>query len=188
MPQSLGRTSGSIGFNFTGTGSPAILYLIGEGIGGLVYIPDDSGYPGDHRRIPILLGAVSGIAPQSAVSSFQAQIIYDKTILYSESGNVKHGSEFDTLSVINTIGTSDTLAILPFIAMLGDNMKTPVSIANFQWLNANGQPANYQSQTQDGIFHLLGICPAGGNRLYNPDGQVTMARSEERRVGKEEKV
>src|SRR3989339_731220 len=41
-PKYGGRTSGGIGFDYAGTSSPATVVLFGEGIGGMVTIPDDS--------------------------------------------------------------------------------------------------------------------------------------------------
>src|SRR5258708_23695031 len=52
-----------------------------------------------------------------------------------------------------------------------------MNIVDFAWLDGAGQPADFDVETTSGIFHMLGICPAGGNRLYNPDGQVTMAHN-----------
>jgi hypothetical protein len=45
----------------------------------------------------------------------------------------------------------------------------------FTWLDGAGLPAQIDVATDSGTFYLLGICPAGGTRLYNPDGQVSMA-------------
>ncbi|MFI5263923.1 MAG: hypothetical protein ACHQM6_05355, partial [Candidatus Kapaibacterium sp.] len=174
-PKYIGRTSGRIGFDFGGAGSPAILSLFGQGLGGLVRIPDDSGYAGDHKNIPLLLEKVPVASVQSAATNFEARIAYDKTVLWSSGGNIQHGARYDTLTINSAVGSSDTLALIPFIAMLGESRTSPMSIVDFAWLDGAGQPADYDVETESGTFYLLGICPAGGTRLFNPDGQVSMA-------------
>ena len=173
-PKSIGRTSGRIGFVYNGPSSPAILNVFGQGLGGLVSIKDDSGYAGDHKNIPMILEKVPVTSVQSAATNFSARIAYDKTVLYSSAGSVQHGARFDTITVSGSIGSDSILANLPFVAMLGESTTSPMNIVEFNWLDGAGQPADFDAETESGTFHLLGICPAGGTRLYNPDGQVSM--------------
>jgi hypothetical protein len=49
-----------------------------------------------------------------------------------------------------------------------------MDLVEFVWLDAQGQPANYDVQTESGTFKLLGVCEEGGKRLFNPDGQVAI--------------
>ncbi len=172
-PHYIGRTSGRIAFDY-GSSSPAILSLFGQGIGGLVVIKADSGYAGDHKNIPMILEKVPISSVQSAATNFSARIAYDKTVLYS-SGSVQHGNRYDTLTVSGSLTSTDTLAFIPFTAMLGESTSSPMNIVDFAWLDGAGQPADFDAETGSGTFYMLGICPAGGTRLYNPDGQVSMA-------------
>ncbi|MDP4228849.1 MAG: SBBP repeat-containing protein [Bacteroidota bacterium] len=173
-PKFIGRTSGRIGFEYGGN-SPAILTVFGQGLGGLVSIYDDSGYAGDHKHIPMILGKVPVTSVQSEATNFSARIAYDRTVLYPSSGNVQHGARFDTVTVSGSIGGDSILANLPFTAMLGKSTSSPMNIVDFSWLDAAGEPADYDVETESGTFYLLGICPAGGTRLYDPDGLVSLA-------------
>lgn len=173
-PKFIGRTSGRIGFDY-GANSPAILTVFGQGLGGLVRIPDDSGYAGDHKNIPMILEKVPVTSVQSVATNFQARVAYDKTVLCPSAGSIQHGNRFDTLTISSSLGASDTLALIPFIAMLGQSKTSPMNIVDFAWLDGAGQPADYDNETESGTFYLLGICPAGGARLFNPDGQISMA-------------
>jgi hypothetical protein len=96
-------------------------------------------------------------------------------VLYPSSGNIQHGARFDTVTVSGSIGSDSILSDLPFIAMLGESTTSPMNLVDFTWLDGSGQPADFDVETESGTFYMLGICPAGGNRLYNPDGQVSMA-------------
>ncbi len=178
-PKYIGRTSGRIGFANNSPNSPAILSVFGQGLGGLVSIKDDSGYAGDHKNIPMILEKVPITSVQSEATNFSARITYDRTVLYPSSGSIQHGARFDTVSINGALpatpDASGTLALLPFTVMLGESTISPMNIVDFVWLDGSGQPADYDVETSSGTFHMLGICPAGGNRLYNPDGQVTMA-------------
>ena len=174
-PKYIGRTSGRIGFVYNGPSSPAILNVFGQGLGGLVSIADDSGYAGDHKNISMILGKVPVTSVQSAATNFSARIAYDRTVLYPSSGSVQHGARFDTVTVNGSIGSDSILADLPFVAMLGESMTSPMNLVDFAWLDGAGQPADFDAETSSGTFYMLGICPAGGTRLFNPDGQVSTA-------------
>jgi hypothetical protein len=174
-PHYIGRTSGRIAFPYNGASSPAILNVFGQGLGGLVSIKDDSGYAGDHKNIPILLEKVPASSVQSEATNFSARIAYDRSVLYPSSGIIQHGARFDTVNITGAIGASETLAVLPFVAMLGESTTSPMNIVDFTWLDGSGNPADFDVETQSGTFHMLGICPAGGQRLYDPDGQISIA-------------
>jgi hypothetical protein len=176
-PRYVGRTSGRIGFYYNGAagGTPALLSLFGQGLGGAVRIPDDSGYAGDHKNIPMLLEDVPVSSMQSEATNFSARIAYDRSVLYPSTGSIQHGVRYDTVSITGAIGASETLAVLPFVAMLGESTTSPMNIVDFTWLDGSGNPADFDVETESGTFHMLGICPAGGNRLYNPDGKVSIA-------------
>src|SRR5207302_11056979 len=117
---------------------------------------------------------------QSEATNFSARIAYDRTVLFPSVGNIQHGARYDTVTITGSLPSapdaSGTLALLPFVAMLGESTTSPMNIVDFAWLDGSGQPADYDVETTSGTFHLLGICPAGGNRLFNPDGIVSMAQ------------
>ncbi|MBS1904945.1 MAG: choice-of-anchor D domain-containing protein [Bacteroidetes bacterium] len=175
-PKYIGRASGRIGFEYSGVGSPAVLTTFGQGLGGRVRIPDDSGYPGDHRVVPMILENVPVSSLQSVATNFQARVLYDASVLFPTSGTVKHGTRFDTLDITGSIGADSVLARIPFVAMLGESSQSPMSVVNFAWLDDSGQPADYDVESESGTFDVLGLCTSGGTRLFDPNGVVQIAR------------
>jgi len=176
-PHYIGRTSGRVAFAYNGPSTPAILNVFGQGLGGAVAIMDDSGFAGDHKNIPMILEKVPVSSVQSEATNFSARIAYDRTVLYPSSGVIQKGNRFDTVAIKGSLSSTDTIGFIRFTALLGENTTSPMNLVDFAWLDGAGQPADYDVETSSGTFYMLGICPAGGNRLYNPDGQVGMSIS-----------
>jgi hypothetical protein len=141
----------------------------------LLSLANASGYAGDHKNISLVLKNAPISSVQSLATNFSAKIAYDRTVLYPSSGSIQHGARFDTVTVSGSIGSDSILSNLPFIAMLGESTTSSMNLVDFTWLDGSGQPADFDVETQSGTFYLLGICPAGGTRLYDPDGQVSIA-------------
>ena len=175
-PKYIGRTSGRIAFDYNGIGSPAILTVFGQGLGGSVSLADDSAYMGDHRDIQMRLKKVPMSSVLSTVTNFSARILYDATILYPTIGNIAHGSRFDTVTVAGSLGIDSILMRIPFVAMLGLSGESPMNIVDFQWFDGSGHPADLDVETESATFRLLGICNSGGERLFNPNGTVAITR------------
>jgi hypothetical protein len=170
----IGRATGRISFDY-GAANPAILSLFGQGLGGLVLIKDDSGYAGDKRNIPLVLQNVPASSVQSSITNYSARITYNRTDLYSSGGLIQSGNLYDTVTMKGSLQPDNSLGSVPFTVLLGENIKSPLNIVDFSWLDDSGQPLDFDVDTKSGTFTLLGICPAGGNRLYDPNGQVSMA-------------
>ncbi len=60
------------------------------------------------------------------------------------------------------------------IACLGDRIQTDVELLEFDWLDDAGKSINYDTELQSGAFKVLGICPEGGERLYDISGKAQM--------------
>jgi hypothetical protein len=174
-PKFIGRTSGRIGFDYNGPGSPAVLNLFGQGLGGLVRMLDDSAYSGQHRDVPLILEKVPVSSVQSVATNFKARVLYDKTVLYPTDNTIEQGVRYDTVTLTGSLGIDEVIARIPFIAMLGMSQISPMSIVDFQWLDASGNPADFEVETESGTFKVLDICDQGGKRLYDPDGKVSMS-------------
>jgi hypothetical protein len=155
-PRYIGRTSGRIGFANNGSNSPLVLNVFGQGIGGLLKIPNDSGYGGDHKNLPLILENESVATVQPFATNYRARIAYDKTVLSASGANIQAGNKFDTLTISNSLGISDTLAFIPFIVLQGKAAVSPMRIVDFLWLNSAGQPSGHDAETESGIFHILG--------------------------------
>ncbi|MFI5264712.1 MAG: choice-of-anchor D domain-containing protein, partial [Candidatus Kapaibacterium sp.] len=159
-PGLIGRTSGRIGFANNTSNSPVILSVFGQGIGGLLMIPNDSGYSGDHKNVPMILENEPLALVHLVATNYRAHIAYDKTVLSASGGNVQTGNTFDTLTISSSLGTSDTIALIPFVALSSKGATSPMRIVDFTWLDGTGQPANHDVETESGIFHELnGVKP-----------------------------
>jgi len=165
-PKFVGRTSGRIGFEYNGVGSPAIAQLFGSGIGGLVYVPNDSGYPGDRKSIRLVLANVKPEGIASIASKFRATIRLKNSLVAPLDGSstiIQNDSMYITVN--GTIGTTTELAQIPIIVGLGAIEYTYIDIVEFRLEDNNGNPVEYNFETSSGIFMLLGICREGGSRL-----------------------
>ena len=64
-------------------------------------------------------------------------------------------------------GASDTLAILKFIACLGNDTASALTLSDSKVIDGKVNLSN-----ENGEFKLLGICKEGGTRLINPSGKA----------------
>lgn len=169
-PKYGGRTSGRIGFEYNGVGSPAIVHLFGAGIGGLVFIPSDSGYAGDKLHISLILDKVKPEGIQALASKFSVILKFQGTILAPQDYSKISGYSNDTISVYleGPISNSNTLITLPVTAGLGNIEQTDIQISDFKLYDHAGKQIEYDVDYRYGSFTLLGICEEGGNRLVNP--------------------
>ncbi|MES2765210.1 MAG: choice-of-anchor D domain-containing protein [Bacteroidota bacterium] len=183
-PKYIGRTSGQIGFDYAGMagGRPAVVQLFGQGIGGMVYVVDDSAYVGKTYDMKLMLGKIkpSSIA-QTSATAFKAKLAFSNTILtptkkaLSGSTVFKRSTEVDTLEITRQWNSqSSELARIPMVATLGDRIQTDVELLEFDWLDDAGKSIGYDTEVRSGVFKTLGICPEGGDRLYDIGGTAQM--------------
>ena len=170
MPRYGGRTSGQLGFEYDGAGSPAIVQLFGTGKGGLVYAADDSAYAGDQFNIKLMLGNVKPEGIAKLATDYEATIRFQRTLL-APSGSIDWQSTVDSIYVTikGKIGSTLELSEIPVIACLGNIEETSIDVVETNLLDKSGNPIEYEFEKQNGIFTLLGICREGVARLINPD-------------------
>jgi hypothetical protein len=172
-----GRTSGQLGFEYSGVGSPAIAQLFGTGIGGLVTVTNDSAFAGEHRVLKLIMSKVKPEGIASIAPNYEAKIRFQNTILSPEDRthlSISNDSAFFTVS--GTLGTTVELAQIPMIAGLGSVEETSVDIVDIALKDNLGNRIDYDFETQSGTFKLLGICREGGNRLVNPNSHAGMLK------------
>ena len=168
-----GRTSGQIGFKYNGVGSPAITQLYGVGIGGLVYIADDSAFAGENRTLKLIMSNVKPGGLATIAPNFEAKIKFQKTILAPENStnwSLKNDSIYVNIS--GAIGSTLELAQIPVTVGLGTVEETSIDILEIFLKDNFGNKVDYNFETQSGTFKLLGICREGGTRLFNPTGKA----------------
>ncbi|TAL67629.1 MAG: choice-of-anchor D domain-containing protein, partial [Bacteroidetes bacterium] len=175
-PKYGGRTSGGIGFDYAGTGSPAIVSLYGEGIGGLVTIPDDSANPGETRELKLNFSKVKMEGIQAIASSFKSKVRFQRTILAPL--DRKSISTFSKDSVVidveGDIGNNTELASIPVVAALGATTETTLDLLEFNLYDAGNNVVDYDIETRSGKFKILGICEEGGKRLLDFSGNIKL--------------
>jgi WD40 repeat protein len=165
-PKYGGRTSGRIGFEYNGTGSPAIAQLFGTGIGGFVYVPNDSGFAGDRKSIRLMLGNVKPEGIASLAPKFKATLRLQSNLIVPIDGStttIVNDSMYITVS--GTIGSTSELLQIPIVVGLGTIEYTYIDIIDFRLEDNNGNPVEYNFETSSGLFTLLGVCREGGSRL-----------------------
>lgn len=176
-PTNIGRTSGRLAFNYSGLGSPAIAHLYGEGIGGRVYIPDDSAKPGEIISIRLILDKVKPATVQSIAKKFRARLRYQSTILAVNDTSLIKQKSNDSTYIDNTWEMSknnEIIAQIPMTAGLGNVEQTTIDFDDFQWLDDSGNPVEYNVEIEGGTFKLLGVCKEGGPRLYKANGEIRL--------------
>ncbi|MFH1052173.1 MAG: choice-of-anchor D domain-containing protein [bacterium] len=173
-PIFMGRTSGSTAFYFNGPGSPAIVNLYGKGIGGVVYIPDDSAYVGDIFDIRLMLSSIPTSSILSITDKFRAKVAFDNSIIYPLGSSINDGKR----NIIDYTGEievgNDVLAKIPVRAALGNTDKSVLDLLEFSWIDDNNYILDYDTELHSGNFKLLGLCKEGGKRLFSSEGQVNL--------------
>jgi len=165
-----GCSSTSLPFSNAGTTQIAVAYPA------VVYAHESN-----HLTIPLSILSSAGLPPAGPVRSFTAVISFNKTLLIptgppSDPGATMSMSVGSTDNVVTyTDATSQTaagsvIANLPFIAALGNDSCTAVTIQSFKWA-AN----NISVTLQDGKFCDTDLCQQGGTRLIDPDGTVSIS-------------
>lgn len=167
-PKQIGRTNGAISINYNGFGSPAQIFLYGQGLGGKVSLTHDSAFVGDKINLPLLLSGPRKYLHSSNTTKFFVELNYSNSVLFSSKystsklvGNnriITYNGEWD--------GASDTITKFPMSVCLGDTDYTEVAIKKFNWLNEKGEAIDYEVPTQDGSLKVLNICRSGGNHRF----------------------
>ncbi|MEI6091365.1 MAG: choice-of-anchor D domain-containing protein [bacterium] len=168
-----GRTSGQLGFEYNGTGSPAVVQLFGTGIGGLVYILNDSAYAGEKRNLKLVMANINPEGLAEIAPNFEAKIRFQNTILVPQDrSNSVMLNDSVYMKISGTIGSNIELAQIPVIAGLGNVEETSIDIVDIILKDNLGIKVDYNFEKNSGTFKLLGICREGGTRLFNPTGKV----------------
>jgi hypothetical protein len=111
---------------------------------------------------------------QSGASNITATLRFNSSLLYpigsTPQGTITGKDRTISLDLPITPISSNILATFRFRVMLGTDTTTLLNLENPA---AVGGSASVLST--GGVFHLLGTCISGGARLFNPDGQVSMA-------------
>lgn len=134
-----------------------------------------SALPGEAIDVPIRI-TQSEYLTESGASAYRAEIRFNKTLL-AVRGSTPGGMEVGDDRIITFDGTSDAasglLRELEFIAALGNDTCTDITIDLFEFTDANVTVTR-----EHGRFCLEGVCIADGKvRLIDPDLRASITAS-----------
>jgi WD40 repeat protein len=170
-PTVAGRTSGMIGFEYSGIGSPATIALFGEGIVPTLEVDSIEGKPGDTVQATIYLRKSQNII-QSGTSGYTADLSFNASLLLplvEQKGSVANGLRTIPLNLPLSDMINDEIKTIKFIVCLGNDTISPLTLSNI--LPVGG---NVPADNSDGVFKLLGVCREGGPRLIDANGKVQL--------------
>jgi hypothetical protein len=132
------------------------------------------GRPGDHVMLPVTIIRSQNILG-AAITDFTYTVHFNKSLLAPLDPNVtstftgnersvtKHGTISNQLS-------TNTLDEIELIVALGDATATDISFDTVIWSSGK----QIETTLDNGHFTLLGVCPAGGNRLFTDSTQISL--------------
>lgn len=175
-----GVSSGRLMLHHDGIGPPVILHLegIAEAITGsaIVGIDTVSAFVGELVRLPILLKQQHDLV-ESGTGSISMELRYNASLL-SPIGTTSYGRlemsdriiPLDSIPVDNRNG--DTLAVLEFVATLGNATGTPLALEGL-----SADDGNSKLSARPGYFVLRGLCEEGGARLVDASGILSLKQN-----------
>jgi VWFA-related protein len=176
QPDQVGIYEGQVAFHYAGIGSPAMAYLYGAGIGGKISVTSDSCFAGEKRVFKLYFGGVKLEKFAELVDSYSGILRVEKTLLAPTDATKLYKITEDS-TYIEFSGNLDpnnaAIAEIEMIAGLGRVQSTSIDIEEIKWFS-KGEEIEYENENESGLFTLLGICEEGGERLLNPNGEISM--------------
>ncbi len=125
----------------------------------LVVLPNSHAAPGDTVRIPLLLQQSKSLL-QSGARTFRATIRFNATLLEPLDHSIyTRVNDTGWVRVSGSVSDSaQVLAQVDFIAKLGNNESTDMTIENFQFT----ETAVVRTVSKHGVFSLDGVCRENG--------------------------
>lgn len=137
----------------------------------IVYAPDVSANLNDVIDIPVRIDDPGG-AVGAGASHVSFDLHFNETML-DPIGTTPLGTIAGNDRILSfnlpIVATDTTLTTLHFRVALGNDSTTKLAVAS-----ANTDVPTVTVGNRDGSFKLLGLCYAGGPRLVNPNGIVSM--------------
>ena len=171
QPREVGGTSGRLYFNYLGQIEPLEVQLFGtgfqDGVRALIRVEDIRAAAGEKTSLRISMPESENMSLSLAPTEWRATLRYNGQLLYSPRA-VCDDDDFCTLEVTGTREPNSTdLLSLPVIATLGNTDRDAISIEEFSWRNGRIDP---DTELQNGIIEVEGICAEGGLRLLQTGG------------------
>ncbi len=138
--------------------------------GATIRIPTIEAEPGTRLMIPVILENPKRLL-RYGPRTFRLRLRYNRSLLEPENLTCTLDDGDCLLEFTGEVSGNlrDTIARIPFLAMLGNAESTPLTIDTVIW-QTRGE-SRFDAQTIDGQFNLLGICREGGEiRLIHGGG------------------
>lgn len=172
--------TGKFRFNFLGSVPSLDMSIKGEGIEtikptatALFEVGSAEAEAGEIVKIPIKLSNSKNIT-QSGINKFHARIKFNSTLLEpvgaTPRGILQGNDRLIELDLPIQTDVNNNLILLTFRAGLGNDSTTLIILDSVEAIGGN-----LTMTSQNGKFRLLGICQAGGARLLNPNGIISLS-------------
>lgn len=148
--------------------------VLGTGIGPVIGIRSDSGYPGDKRPFTLEMRGVNGMLQGGATLGFEAELTFEPSVVVPQAGEKTANG---TVIMRGTwAGTDSVIGSIPATIVLGRKDSTIISIARFVWFDEQGAPLDRDLKLENGVYRVLGICDENGKRLFEPGSSLLRIR------------
>ncbi|MBC8125082.1 MAG: choice-of-anchor D domain-containing protein [Candidatus Kapabacteria bacterium] len=165
-PQLIGRVSTVLEIETDDGLGPYVISVLGTGIGPIIGIRSDSGYPGDRRPLTLEMRGQAGTIQGGTTISYEADISFDPSVVVPQAGTRT------TNGMITTRGTwsgmDSVIGSIPATIVLGRADSSIVTINRFVWFDDQGAPIDRDLRLENGVYRVLGICDDNGKRLFDP--------------------
>lgn len=159
--------------NAYGCDSTSLALQAAPGTGGdcLVWIPHLEGSPGERIDVPVIATCadalrLAGTARAAVTLARREGILFERPPVAP--GVHAADERVVDLDIDLAAAAGDTIARLPFTAMLGTVRETPLRIARIAFA-----PVDRPVRTRDGSFRLR-VCEEGGERLFDADVRMDL--------------
>jgi hypothetical protein len=175
-PTDIGRDSCFLAFKYDGIGSPAYANIYGTGYRSCVSVSSDSAYSGEKRKINLYLGGINVVDFATMVDSYSGILRVEKTLLAPTDATQLYKITNDSTYIEfsgNLDPSNTSIAEIDMTAGLGRVPYTSIDIEEIHWYY-QGKEVIHEAEYESGTFTLLGICEEGGQRLINPNGEISL--------------
>lgn len=177
-PVRIGRTTTILAIRTDDGLPPLQVVCFATGIGPSIAVRSDSGRPGDQRPITLYMSGPAGPVQGSGPMRFRSTVTYDATVVVPMHADSVSAVGYDGRATFTgTWGGADSVVgALPSVLVLGRSDRTPISVAEFTWLDDDGSPLNMDVELGTGVYRVLGVCRDANGRFFEPGANVGTVR------------
>ncbi|MBK7412189.1 MAG: hypothetical protein IPI29_06510 [Ignavibacteria bacterium] len=110
--------------------------VLGTGIGPVIGLRSDSGYPGDRRPFTLEMRGVNGMLQGGATLGYEAELTFEPSVVVAQAGERTASGKVIMRGTWS--GADSVIGTLPATIVLGRVDSTIVSIDRFIWFDEQG--------------------------------------------------